>query len=164
MSLSDDTCQFGFFASESQNPIRPQQPLSQERFVSYSQYSDLSEEDKKRHIDFTKRPENTPTQPKKAKTPKETPKTEPKPKIPKAVAKPTAIDKRLLLAKYVSTEENKLYKPDSSREAVNIVFIGHVDAGKSTICGQILLLTGKIDQRLVELYTEEAKAKGRDSW
>lgn len=28
-----------------------------------------------------------------------------------------------------------------TREHVNIVFIGHVDAGKSTIGGQILFLT-----------------------
>ena len=27
------------------------------------------------------------------------------------------------------------------REHMNVVFIGHVDAGKSTTCGQILLLT-----------------------
>mgnify|MGYP006079054823 CR=1 FL=1 len=30
---------------------------------------------------------------------------------------------------------------DESRSPLNIVFIGHVDAGKSTICGQVLLLS-----------------------
>eukprot|EP00475_Leptophrys_vorax_P024887 TRINITY_DN3452_c0_g1_i1.p1 TRINITY_DN3452_c0_g1~~TRINITY_DN3452_c0_g1_i1.p1 ORF type:complete len:592 (+),score=166.56 TRINITY_DN3452_c0_g1_i1:233-1777(+) len=50
------------------------------------------------------------------------------------------------------------------REHVNIVFIGHVDAGKSTISGQILLSTNMVDKRLIEKYEKEAKDKNRDSW
>jgi peptide chain release factor subunit 3 len=44
------------------------------------------------------------------------------------------------------------------------VFIGHVDAGKSTLSGQILLLTGMVDQRTIEKYEREAKENARDSW
>lgn len=33
------------------------------------------------------------------------------------------------------------------RDHVNVVFIGHVDAGKSTIGGQIMYLTGMVDKR-----------------
>ena len=47
---------------------------------------------------------------------------------------------------------------------MNVVFIGHVDAGKSTISGQILLSTGKIDKRTIEKYEKEAKEKNRESW
>lgn len=36
------------------------------------------------------------------------------------------------------------------REHLNIVFIGHVDAGKSTTAGQILFLTGGVDDRTIE--------------
>jgi len=39
-----------------------------------------------------------------------------------------------------------------------------VDAGKSTTCGRILLDTGKIDERTVSKYEEEAREKGRESW
>lgn len=46
----------------------------------------------------------------------------------------------------------------------NIVFIGHVDAGKSTIGGQILNLTGMVDKRTLEKYEREAKEKNRESW
>jgi len=46
----------------------------------------------------------------------------------------------------------KLTDPDEIRQPMNIVFIGHVDAGKSTICGNILLLTGKVDSRTIEKY------------
>lgn len=54
--------------------------------------------------------------------------------------------------------------PSSRREHVNLVFIGHVDAGKSTIGGQILFLTGSVDERLIQKYEREAKEKNRDSW
>lgn len=47
---------------------------------------------------------------------------------------------------------------------VNIIFIGHVDAGKSTICGRILYDTGMVDQRTVDHCTEEAQKLGRSSW
>ena len=63
-----------------------------------------------------------------------------------------------------NSRENKLNEPDLKLSPVNIVFIGHVDAGKSTICGNILLLTNKIERRLIETYEQEAKDKGRDSW
>lgn len=54
--------------------------------------------------------------------------------------------------------------PDESRLPVNIVFIGHVDAGKSTTCGNILLLTGQVDQADVRKLKQEAKEKNRESW
>ena len=51
-----------------------------------------------------------------------------------------------------------------SREHLNVVFIGHVDAGKSTLSGSILYHTGQVDARAIEKYERDAKAKGRDSW
>ena len=50
------------------------------------------------------------------------------------------------------------------REHLNLVFIGHVDAGKSTIGGQILLQAGMVDDRTIEKYQSEAKDKNRESW
>lgn len=47
---------------------------------------------------------------------------------------------------------------------LNVVFIGHVDAGKSTIGGQTLFLTGQVDERSIQKYEREAKEKNRDSW
>lgn len=55
-------------------------------------------------------------------------------------------------------------KVHDSREHLNIVFIGHVDAGKSTISGQILLLTNQVDERTMAKYEKEAKEKNRESW
>ena len=57
----------------------------------------------------------------------------------------------------------KLAERDA-REHLNCVFIGHVDAGKSTFCGQILYQTDQVDARTIEKYEKEAKEKNRDSW
>lgn len=51
-----------------------------------------------------------------------------------------------------------------TKDHLNIVFIGHVDAGKSTIGGQLLYLTGMVDKRTLEKYEREAKEKNRESW
>ena len=53
---------------------------------------------------------------------------------------------------------------DKTREPCSMVFIGHVDAGKSTICGNLMYLMGVVDARTIEKYKQEAKEKGRDSW
>ncbi|KAI0995456.1 Eukaryotic peptide chain release factor GTP-binding subunit [Podosphaera aphanis] len=50
------------------------------------------------------------------------------------------------------------------KEHVNIIFIGHVDAGKSTLGGAILIQSGMIDQRTIDKYKKEAKDMARESW
>ncbi|KAF8975419.1 translation termination factor GTPase eRF3 [Entomortierella lignicola] len=50
------------------------------------------------------------------------------------------------------------------KEHVNVIFIGHVDAGKSTMGGRILEATGMIDKRTLEKYEKDAKDAGRESW
>ncbi|KAF5193431.1 Elongation factor 1-alpha [Thalictrum thalictroides] len=55
------------------------------------------------------------------------------------------------------TEEEK-------KRHLNVVFIGHVDAGKSTTGGQILFLSGQVDDRTIQKYEKEAKDKSRESW
>eukprot|EP00824_Muranothrix_gubernata_P016057 TRINITY_DN33428_c0_g1_i1.p1 TRINITY_DN33428_c0_g1~~TRINITY_DN33428_c0_g1_i1.p1 ORF type:complete len:584 (+),score=125.65 TRINITY_DN33428_c0_g1_i1:70-1752(+) len=51
-----------------------------------------------------------------------------------------------------------------TREHLNVVFIGHVDAGKSTLGGQILFQTGVVDERSVQKYEREARERNRESW
>ncbi|KAK5946267.1 translation termination factor GTPase eRF3 [Knufia obscura] len=50
------------------------------------------------------------------------------------------------------------------KEHVNIIFIGHVDAGKSTLGGQVLIQTGMVDERTLKKYKKEAKDAGRETW
>lgn len=58
----------------------------------------------------------------------------------------------------------EIVEVDETRNPASLVFIGHVDAGKSTICGNIMLAMGVVDQRTVAKFKEEAKEKNRESW
>ena len=58
----------------------------------------------------------------------------------------------------------EIVEVDETRQPVSLVFIGHVDAGKSTISGNIMYLMGAVDQRTIQKYKEEAKSKNRESW
>lgn len=53
---------------------------------------------------------------------------------------------------------------EDTRPHLNIVFIGHVDAGKSTVGGQVLFRTGQVDERTISKYEKEAQEKNRESW
>jgi peptide chain release factor subunit 3 len=64
----------------------------------------------------------------------------------------------------VNIDERDLKEVDTTREPISMVFIGHVDAGKSTISGNLMYLMGVVDARTIEKYKAEAKEKGRDSW
>lgn len=66
--------------------------------------------------------------------------------------------------KDVNLNQEGLVEVDPVREPCSMVFIGHVDAGKSTICGNLMYMMGVVDARTIEKYKAEAKEKGRDSW
>ena len=60
--------------------------------------------------------------------------------------------------------EGKMISVDTTHEPVSIVFVGHVDSGKSTISGSLLFNLGQVDERVIEKYKREAKVKNRESW
>ncbi|KAL7924894.1 translation release factor eRF3 [Trichoderma austrokoningii] len=83
---------------------------------------------------------------------------------------PSAGDKKtqrevdaVLKAQAADVDDDTL-KEIYGKEHVNIIFIGHVDAGKSTLGGSILWTTGMVDERTMDKYKKEAKDLGRESW
>ncbi|XP_017243077.1 uncharacterized protein LOC108215201 isoform X1 [Daucus carota subsp. sativus] len=61
-------------------------------------------------------------------------------------------------------EKTENENEDAKKRHFNVVFIGHVDAGKSTIGGQILFLSGQVDERTIQKYEKEARDNSRESW
>jgi elongation factor 1 alpha-like protein len=61
-------------------------------------------------------------------------------------------------------------QPSSLRRAVrpssqlNMVVIGHVDAGKSTLMGRLLLHAGEVDERTMRRYEKESHQAGKASF
>lgn len=47
---------------------------------------------------------------------------------------------------------------------VNLVVIGHVDAGKSTTTGHLIYKCGGIDKRVIEKFEKEAAEMGKSSF
>jgi len=77
-------------------------------------------------------------------------------------------EKKVFLEKQTIWRKEQLIKiknySNKIKPNANVVFIGHVDAGKSTLCGQILLLTKAIDERTLQKYEQEAKENKKASW
>ncbi|KFY38386.1 hypothetical protein V494_04378 [Pseudogymnoascus sp. VKM F-4513 (FW-928)] len=56
------------------------------------------------------------------------------------------------------------FEKKKSKNAANFVVIGHVDAGKSTLMGRLLLDLNVIDQRTIDKYRKEAEKLGKSSF
>ena len=89
-------------------------------------------------------------------------------KVEKKVAEKASVDAEKVLqdAKLATDEETlrDLFGDQEIKSHLNLVFVGHVDAGKSTMGGNLLYLTGMVDKRTLEKYERDAKEIGRDSW
>ncbi|WFD03717.1 translation termination factor GTPase eRF3 [Malassezia obtusa] len=89
-------------------------------------------------------------------------------KVEKKVAEKAAVDADKVMddARKATDEETlkDLFGDAEVKSHMNVVFVGHVDAGKSTLGGNLLYLTGMVDKRTLEKYEREAKELGRESW
>jgi len=50
------------------------------------------------------------------------------------------------------------------KDRINMVVIGHVDAGKSTLMGHLLFLQGRVSKKLLHRYEKESKQLGKSSF
>lgn len=55
-------------------------------------------------------------------------------------------------------------RQSSSKPLLNLIVIGHVDAGKSTLIGHLLFLLGKVDAKQMQKFEHEAKKMGKSSF
>ncbi|KAK3902528.1 P-loop containing nucleoside triphosphate hydrolase protein [Staphylotrichum tortipilum] len=83
---------------------------------------------------------------------------------PAAASKAVVRDADAVEKEQAADVDEETLKEIYGKEHVNIIFIGHVDAGKSTLGGAILYVTGMVDQRTLDKYKREAKEMGRETW
>lgn len=112
-----------------------------------------------------------PQQPQKEQTPPE--KEQPVKTAPSATAatsseptesKPSTREIDAVAKEQAADVDDEILEEIYGKEHVNLIFIGHVDAGKSTLGGSILYATGMVDERTMDKYKREAKEAGRETW
>ncbi|CAG0879937.1 unnamed protein product [Darwinula stevensoni] len=71
---------------------------------------------------------------------------------------------RAKIKKKVNAQEEYQKERGNMKEKVNLVVIGHVDAGKSTLMGHLLYLNGQVNKKLMHKYEQESKKLGKQSF
>uniref|UniRef100_A0A1B0BZU5 small monomeric GTPase n=1 Tax=Glossina palpalis gambiensis TaxID=67801 RepID=A0A1B0BZU5_9MUSC len=63
-------------------------------------------------------------------------------------------------------DAKQLYNKERAdqKHHLNLIVIGHVDAGKSTLMGHLLYDTGNVSQRVMHKYEQESKKMGKQSF
>ena len=69
---------------------------------------------------------------------------------------PTAMERK--------RREDILSKLPSQKPNLNLVVIGHVDAGKSTLMGHLLFKTGNVDRKRMHKFEKESRESGKASF
>ena len=55
-------------------------------------------------------------------------------------------------------------RQETGRQLINLVVIGHVDAGKSTLMGHVLYKLGFVQRKTMQKYEHESKKLGKASF
>eukprot|EP00611_Tribonema_gayanum_P020562 TRINITY_DN3768_c0_g2_i3.p1 TRINITY_DN3768_c0_g2~~TRINITY_DN3768_c0_g2_i3.p1 ORF type:complete len:507 (+),score=147.21 TRINITY_DN3768_c0_g2_i3:22-1521(+) len=61
-------------------------------------------------------------------------------------------------------EEVEETEPAGAKQRLSMVVVGHVDAGKSTLMGQVLVKMGHVSQRVLHKHEREAREQGKASF
>ncbi|XP_070317532.1 HBS1-like protein isoform X2 [Odocoileus virginianus] len=76
---------------------------------------------------------------------------------------PTPVKKSSKLRQQIDIKA-ELEKRQGGKQLLNLVVIGHVDAGKSTLMGHLLYLLGDVNKRTMHKYEQESKKAGKASF
>ncbi|XP_053448730.1 HBS1-like protein isoform X2 [Nycticebus coucang] len=76
---------------------------------------------------------------------------------------PTPVKKSGKLRQQIDVKV-ELEKRQGGKQLLNLVVIGHVDAGKSTLMGHLLYLLGNVNKRTMHKYEQESKKAGKASF
>lgn len=76
----------------------------------------------------------------------------------------TSSSKRSLANINVEAEYAARLATGTSKPSLNLVVVGHVDAGKSTTMGHLLVLLGNVNDRVMKKYERDAEAMKKGSF
>jgi len=66
--------------------------------------------------------------------------------------------------KVEGSEEYKRIHADSTKDLINLVVVGHVDSGKSTLMGHLLVELGQVSSKMMHKYEQESRKLGKQSF
>ncbi|XP_004702214.2 HBS1-like protein isoform X1 [Echinops telfairi] len=76
---------------------------------------------------------------------------------------PTPVKRSSKLKQQIDVKA-ELESRQGGKQLLNLVVIGHVDAGKSTLMGHMLYLLGNVNKRTMHKYEQESKKAGKASF
>ena len=60
--------------------------------------------------------------------------------------------------------EYKRLNSDAKKDLINLVVVGHVDSGKSTLMGHLLVDLGQVNSKVMHKYEQESRKLGKQSF
>ena len=79
-------------------------------------------------------------------------------------AAPTPIKQVLMRKNEVNVSEEFKKNRGDAKESLNLIVIGHVDSGKSTLMGHLLFQLGQVSQKIMHKYEQESRKVGKQSF
>ena len=67
-------------------------------------------------------------------------------------------------SKIDAKEEYNNIHSGNKKDLINLVVVGHVDSGKSTLMGHVLVKLGQISSRVMHKYEQESRKLGKQSF
>jgi len=77
---------------------------------------------------------------------------------------PTPVKQVLMRKSELNVNEEYKKARGDSKEAINLIVIGHVDSGKSTLMGHLLFQLGQVSQKIMHKYEQESRKVGKQSF
>ena len=86
------------------------------------------------------------------------------PLTPLSLSRSASITIKTDKASHIKARNDEIKKYKAIKDVINMVVLGHVDAGKSTLMGQLLVQLGYVDQRQLHKYKKEAQLLNKASF
>lgn len=84
--------------------------------------------------------------------------------VPSLKVEPPSASSSISKKKKLDVQKEYTEMMKSEKPTINLVVVGHVDSGKSTLMGHLLCLLGEVEERVLEKYSRDAARIGKASF